>query len=98
MHNPFPKSGDEDTTGRADVDATVERLRALNDQTLVAARNAGLAWLALYEQTLSSVLDAQQAITGASPKQSLSATTAAQARLAREITHAYTSALRDFLK
>ncbi len=98
MDNPFSKSSNEDTTGRADVDATVERLRALNDQILSAARNAGLTWLALYEQTLMSVLDAQEAMTDANRTQPLSASTAAQTRLAREITQAYISTVRDILK
>lgn len=98
MDNPFSKSNHEDTTGRADVDATVERARALNDQILSTARNAGLSWLALYEQTLKSVLDAQEAMTDASRTQPLSASTAAQAKLAREITQAYISTVRDILK
>ncbi len=82
----------------SDVDAAAERIRELNERILQSGRQAGLSTLDVYEKTLKSIADMQQAVGEASQVQWFSAIAAAQANFTREITEAYASASRDLLK
>jgi hypothetical protein len=81
-----------------DVDAAADRIRQLNERILESGRQAGLSTLDVYEKTLKSIADMQQAVGEATQVQWFSAIAAAQANFTREITEAYTSASRDLLK
>ena len=83
---------------RSDLDAAAERIRQLNERILESARNTGLSTLDLYEKTLKSIADMQQAVGQASSVQWFSAIAAAQANFTREMTEAYASAAREMLK
>ncbi len=82
----------------ADVDAAAERIRELNEKILQSGQQAGLSTLDVYEKTLKSIADMQQAVGEATQVQWFSAIAAAQANFTREITDAYASASRDLLK
>jgi hypothetical protein len=92
MENPFSKSGD------TDVHAPPQHIRELNERIIETSLRAGLSSLGLYEKTLKSIADMQQAVGEASQLEWFSAVAAAQANFTREMAEAYTSAARDFLK
>jgi hypothetical protein len=83
---------------RSDFDAAAERIRQLNERILESARNTGVSTLEVYEKTLKSIADMQEAVGQASSLQWFSAIAAAQANFTREMTEAYTSATREVLK
>jgi mevalonate pyrophosphate decarboxylase len=82
---------------RSDLDAAAERIRQLNERILESARNTGLSSLDVYEKTLKSIADMQQAVGQASSSQSFSAIAAAPANFTREMAEAYASAGREML-
>jgi hypothetical protein len=90
MDNPLKKD--------ADADAAAKRIRQLNERIIETSLKAGLVSLDLYEKTLKSIADMQQAVGEASQMQWFSGIAAAQASFTREVTEAYTSAAREFLK
>ncbi len=92
MRNPFSKSND------TKVDVPAQHIRELNERILDTALRAGLSSLELYEKTLKSIADMQQAVGEASELEWSSAIAAAQANFTRDMAEAYTSAARDFLK
>jgi hypothetical protein len=83
---------------RSDLDAAADRIRQLNERILDSARNTGLSTLDVYEKTLKSIADMQQAVGQASSVQWFTAVAAAQANFTREMTEAYASAAREMLK
>ncbi len=91
MENPLKSKN-------ADGDASAERIRELNERIIEKSQKAGLTSLDLYEKTLKSIADMQQAVGKASQVQWFSAIAAAQANFTREMTETYTSAARELLK
>lgn len=92
MENPFSKSND------ADVAAAAQHVRELNERLIETSLRAGSSSLDLYEKTLKSIADMQEAVAEATRPEWFSAIAAAQAKFTREIAEAYASAARDFLK
>jgi hypothetical protein len=86
------------TTGTEAVEATVERIRELNEQILDAGKKAGGAYLSAYEKALQSIADYQEQIAKQTDVEWVSTIVDAQARFTRELTKVYVSTGREFLK
>lgn len=86
------------TNNPSDLDAAAERIRQLNERILESARATGLSALDVYEKSLKSIADMQQAVGKTTSVEWFSAIAAAQANFTREMTEAYTSAARDLLQ
>jgi hypothetical protein len=78
---------------RTAVEATVRRIRELNERIIDAGRRAGVASLTTYERMLKSVADLQES-AGARTGEWLTAFTRAQASFIRELAEAGPSAAR----
>jgi hypothetical protein len=85
-------------TGTEAVEATVERIRELNEQILDAGKKAGGAYLSAYEKALQSVADYQEQVAKQTDVEWVSTIVDAQARFTRELTKVYVSTGREFLK
>lgn len=88
------------TTSPFDVDfeAATERIRALNEKVLAAAKQTGTMSIDTYEQTVNNVLDFSQKAADSTNVDWVSAIAKAQASYITEVTNAYTKAARDLLK
>jgi hypothetical protein len=80
------------------IEESVERIRHLNERILESSRKAGAAYVDAYERVLQSLADFEERVGGASQVEWISALAQAHADFTREMTRAYTSAARDFLK
>jgi hypothetical protein len=80
------------------VEATVERIRELNEQILDAGKKAGGAYLSAYEQALQSIADYQDQVAKQTDVEWVSTIVDAQARFTRELTKVVVSTGREFLK
>ena len=80
------------------VDETVERIRALNEQVLQAGRELGQSFLEAYEQTMRTFADFQQRTAEGTDMQWLSQIAKAQADFTREVTKYTADAARQVLK
>jgi hypothetical protein len=80
------------------VEATVERIRELNEQILDAGKKAGGAYLDAYEKALKSIADYQEQVAKQTDVEWVSTIVDAQARFTRELTKVYVSTGREFLK
>jgi hypothetical protein len=95
--NSTRNSGNSRTADR-DVDATVERIRDLNERILQSSKKAGNTYLDIYEKTLNSVADFQEKVGEQSQVDWVTTMANAQADFTRQLTSAYTSAARNMLK
>ena len=86
------------TPGTEAVEATVERIRELNEQILDAGKKAGGAYLSAYEKALQSIADYQEQVAKQTDVEWVSTIVDAQARFTRELTKLYVSTGREFLK
>ena len=86
------------TTGTEAVEATVERIRELNEQILDAGKKAGGAYLSAYEKALQSIADYQEQVAKQTDVEWVSTIVDAQARFTRELTKVYVSTGRELLK
>jgi hypothetical protein len=80
------------------VEATVERIRELNEQILDAGKKAGGAYLSAYEKALQSIADYQEQVAKQTDVEWVSTIVDAQARFTRELTKVVVSTGREFLK
>jgi hypothetical protein len=80
------------------VEATVERIRELNEQILDAGKKAGGAYLDAYEKALKSIADYQEQVAKQTDVEWVSTIVDAQARFTRELTKVYVSTGRELLK
>jgi hypothetical protein len=78
--------------------AATERIRELNERILDYGRNAGLAYLEVYESTLKTFADYQEQVGGAVPVESLASIAKAQANFTRDVVTAYAQNARNLLK
>lgn len=88
----------ESSTAAFDVDATTERIRALNEKVLTAAKHSGNLSLDAYEKTLTEIVDFEQKVAGASQLDWVNALASAHATFVTDVTKAYTKAAREALK
>jgi hypothetical protein len=79
-------------------DAAADRARALNEKLIVTAKKSGTASLDAYEKGLTTFVDIQQKVAGASQLDWVSAVVQAQTDFLTEVSAAYTSAAREVLK
>ena len=86
------------TPGTEAVDATVERIRELNEQILDAGKKAGGAYLSAYEKALQSIADYQEQVAKQTDVEWVSTIVDAQARFTRELTKVFVSTGRELLK
>jgi hypothetical protein len=80
------------------VDATLERIRDLNERILAGGKQAGSAYLDAYEKALQSIADYQEQFAKQSDIEWVSNIVDAQAKFTREFTKAWVTAGRDALK
>jgi hypothetical protein len=81
-----------------DFDASVERIRGLNEKMLTAAKQTGAVSLDTYEQTVTTLLDLSQKAADSTKVDWVSALAKSQASIISEVTNTYTAAARDLLK
>jgi hypothetical protein len=86
------------TPGTEAVEATVERIRELNEQILDAGKKAGGAYLSAYEKALQSIADYQEQVAKQTDVEWVSTIVDAQARFTRELTKVFVSTGRELLK
>jgi hypothetical protein len=80
------------------VDATLERIRDLNERILAGGKQAGSAYLDAYEKALQSIADYQEQVAKQTDVEWVSTIVDAQARFTRELTKLYVSTGRELLK
>ena len=81
-----------------DFDASVERVRGLNENMVAAVKPTGAVSLDSYEQTVTTLLDLSQKAADSTKVDWVSALAKSQASIISEVTNTYTSAVRDLLK
>ncbi|TQF65950.1 hypothetical protein FK531_18885 [Rhodococcus spelaei] len=79
-------------------DENLERVQGLNEKFVDAAKLSGNLSLDTYEKTVTSVLDFQKSIAGATKLDWLTAVVDAQTSLVKGISTAATTAAREILK
>ena len=84
-----------DATSSLSPQATITRIRELNDAIISAAETAGQSYLDSYEQFLSELADFQKQVSGANPIGWVTALASAQARYVQQISSAFASAARS---
>lgn len=81
-----------------DVEANVERVRALNEKLLAAAKQSGAVSLDAYEKTLGGMVDLEQRLAGAAQLDWVNELAGAHTTFVSEVSGAYTKAAREALK
>jgi len=85
-------------TGTADeAEAAVERIRELNEQILEAGKQWGQSFLDAYEQSMRTFADFTAKSGQSTDVEWISQIAKAQADFTREVTKAYTSAVRELV-
>ncbi len=79
-------------------EAAADRVRDLNEKLIVTAKKSGTASLDAYEKGLTTFVDFQQKVAGASQLDWVSTVVQAQTDFLTEVSAAYTSAAREVLK
>ena len=82
---------------REGVEASVRRIRELNERAIAAARQAGAGALDAYEAVLESIVTIEQRLAGASQVDWIKAVVNAQADFTKNIGTAYVQAARNVL-
>jgi ActR/RegA family two-component response regulator len=80
------------------VEATLARIRELNERAMEAARAAGTASLDAYEKALQSFVSVEERLAQASQLDWVKAIVGAQAEFVQNISGVYVNAARDLLK
>src|SRR3954470_9228522 len=79
------------------MEATVARIRELNERAIEAARSAGTASLDAYEKALKSFVDVEERLASATQLDWVKAIVGAQAEFVQNISGVYVNAARDML-
>lgn len=82
----------------ANFEESAERIRALNEKMIEAAKQSGTTSLDAYEKTLANLVDLEQKAADASQLDWVSALAKAHTSFVTEISTAFTTAARDALK
>lgn len=80
------------------ADETADRIRALNEKLIDAAKGASSASLDAYEKALTNLLDFENKVAGGTQLEWISALAKSHTEFVSEVTSAYTKAARDLLK
>jgi Phasin protein len=89
------------SSSRSGADAaqeTVERIRELNERIIENARQAGAAYLDVYERSLAALVDYQKSFASATPIDWLQRVIEAQAAFTRELGDLYAATAREAVK
>ena len=86
------------TPGGADVEQTVERLKALSDQAISMSKENGRNWLDAYEHVLDSFLKLQSQAAKGTQVEWVNTLANTNAEFVREVSQVYLTAVRDSLK
>jgi hypothetical protein len=78
--------------------ASIERIRELNERIVENARKAGNTYLDAYERALTSIAGYQESVANATPIDWLQSVIEAQANFTRELGGFYASTAREALK
>ena len=81
-----------------DLDATIARIRELNEKVIDAAKKSGNLSLDAYERTLEGLVDFERQVGDASQLDFVSALAKAHATFVTEVSTAFTAVARDALK
>lgn len=81
-----------------DFEAAADRVRQLNEKVITAAKQGGNVSLDVYEKTLTSVLDLEKQLAGASQLEWVSALAKAHADFVSDVSSTVTTAAREQLK
>ena len=79
------------------IEAATERVVELNEKAAENGRKAGAAYLTSYEKAITSLADSYERAAGATKLEWVSSVASAQADFTREVTKAYTSAVRELV-
>jgi hypothetical protein len=79
-------------------DEAADRVRALNEKLIETAKKTGSSSLDAYEKALSSFVEFQRQVAGATQLDWVNTVVKAQTTFLTEISAAYTSAAREALK
>jgi hypothetical protein len=82
----------------AAYDQAAERVRALTEQFIEAAKRAGNVSLDMYVKALENLVEFEQRAAGASQLDWVSSIAQAHAKFMQDVSNAYVSAARDMLK
>ncbi|HEY6795741.1 MAG TPA: hypothetical protein VI248_13765 [Kineosporiaceae bacterium] len=74
-----------------------QRIRALNERLIESAKAAGNTTLDAYEKALTSMVDFEEKVAGASQLEWVSALAQTHAAFVRDLSAAYTKAARELL-
>jgi len=77
--------------------ATIARIRELNEAIISAAETAGNSYLENYEQALSELADFQKQVSGANPIGWVTALATTQAKFVQKISSQFVAAARSTL-
>lgn len=80
------------------AEETADRIRALNEKLIDAAKGAGSASLDAYEKALTNLLAFENKVAGGTQLEWISALAKSHTDFVSEVTSAYTKAARDLLK
>ena len=74
-----------------------ERIRVLNERLITSAKAAGSTTLDAYEKALTSLVDFEEKVAGASQLEWVTALAQTHAAFVRDVSNAYTKAVRELL-
>lgn len=81
----------------AAFDEAATRVRELNERIIASSKAAGLTALDAYEKALSSLVDFEQKVAGASQLEWVNALAQTHASFVQDVTAVYTKAARELL-
>jgi predicted RNA-binding Zn ribbon-like protein len=79
------------------VEEAATRIRELNERLIETSKAAGNTTLDAYEKALTSLVDFEEKIAGASQLEGVTALAQTHAAFVRDVSTAYTQAARDLL-
>ncbi|HEY6398811.1 MAG TPA: hypothetical protein VIX82_15285 [Solirubrobacteraceae bacterium] len=79
------------------IEAVAEQVAGLNEQVVATGKKASEAYLSSYEKAVVVLADQYEKTTGATKIEWLAGIGSLQADATRQLTRAYTSAVREFV-
>jgi len=89
---------DSSSAAPADLEATLARIRELNERFLETNRRSGRIYLDVYEKTLRGLMDFQAATAELGDDERAKKMARAYADFTNEVTSAYVAASRELLR
>lgn len=79
------------------VQAATERVAALHERSVASTKQASEAYLTSYEKAVVALADSYEKAAGATKVDWIASLVSLQADATREVTHAYTSTVRELV-